>query len=346
MKRFSISFIIPKRPEENIEKTMDCVVKACEKNDILFEIILSEGNHPTYQRSDCIKLANFDYIYFLDNDSEINAESLKHLVEFISKSHQSSLEIDAIGGPTLLIDNANNVMKGIDAILSHPFVVGKVANRYSSTGKVRESDSSELILCNLVIRRLIFDELNSFEKKLYPGEEVDFIMRLLRYKKKVFYHPKMTVKRPQRETLWLFIHQMFRYGVGRAELTRINIKNFSFFFLMPAFLLIAFFLVGAGIFVGYGKKALIQYVFLFPIIYSAYSFIIFLSVTLKKKMVSFYIFPCLLTCHFFFPLGIIRGLTQWKLSVEKKKIAYKVVHMDQKSAKNPQKREKLLSELK
>lgn len=321
----SISFILPKRPEEAVDKTIDLVVSACKKNRVRFEIIVSEGNHPTFQRNDSVKYAKFDYIYFIDNDSEVSTQSVKALIDFLNAQEKKSMAVDALGGPTLLISNATPMMKNIDAVLSSRLAVGKVAARYSAIGDIRESDEGELILCNLVVKHSVFKNLKSFKKKLYPGEEVDFIMRLLRKKKKVFYHPQVVVSRPQRSSLKDFVRQMYSYGVGRAELTRINFRNFSFLFLLPAFLMAIVFLAGMGVFFLYGFFALLNYLAIFPSLYFVYMLAIVIDAKRRKKKFSLGIFPCIATCHFFFPLGILMGFTYSGLAADKKKISYNIV---------------------
>ena len=308
MPKPSISFILPKRPEESVEKTIDLVVKSCKENRIRFEIIVSQGNHPTFQRNDSVVHAKLDYIYFIDNDSEVSSQSIKALIDFLVAQEKKSMAVDAIGGPTVLIPQATPIMKNIDAVLSSRLAVGKVAARYSAIGEIRESDEGELILCNLVVRHSAFKGLKSFEKKLYPGEEVDFIMRLLREKKKVFYHPQVVVKRPQRSSFKDFIRQMYLYGVGRAELTRINFKNFSFLFLLPAFLMAVFFLAGVTVFFFYGPVAFISYLAFFPLLYFFYTLAIVIDAKRRKRSFSVGIFLCTFICHFFFLIDGFGGI--------------------------------------
>jgi len=96
-----------------------------------------------------------------------------------------------------------------------------VRNRYRAEGAVRETTERELILCNLAIRRDRFLAAGGLDERLYPNEENELLDRLLKDGGKLLHDPALSVERSQRASLAAFIKQMFRYGRGRAEQTRI-----------------------------------------------------------------------------------------------------------------------------
>lgn len=79
-----------------------------------------------------------------------------------------------------------------------------------------------MILCNLAVRRDVFREHGGFNESLYPNEENEFLERLTTDGYILLHVPSMYVMRSQRKTVWEFVRQMFNYGRGRAEQSRIS----------------------------------------------------------------------------------------------------------------------------
>ena len=145
-------------------------------------------------------------------------------------------ELGVLGGPTLTPATDTYLMKSFGAVLSSPAAVGKISSRYSKQGKFRETDDSELILCNLLVRLEIFNKFGKFSEKLYPNEENEFIFRLKQAGVKVYYSPDLFIYRSQRKTFGNFLKQMFVYGRGRGEQTRLSPKSLRPGLLAPSLL--------------------------------------------------------------------------------------------------------------
>lgn len=200
------------------------------KDDNLdYEILIAEGNNPSYQRNKLASVASGDYLLFLDDDS-IPIKTL--LLEYYS-TLKLYPKADIIGGPSVLKIDNNSISKLSGLFFSSTFGIGPVKSRYNSTGEIRKAFEKDLILCNLLVNKAFFLKTLGFDENYYPGEENAFIKSLHR-ETCILYNPETVVYRRPRETIFLFLKQMLSYGKGRAkhlELTRF----FEYLLLVPLF---------------------------------------------------------------------------------------------------------------
>lgn len=212
----SFSFIIPVKPK--------CTLSALQFLNNLstvypFEIIVVEGCKPSKQRNMAAQAAEGDILYFLDDDSCISTDSIA-----ICANHFSSSNIAVSGGPSLTPKTNSPLQKLFGIALSSPYGSGSMCNRYRSNGTTRLTSQKELILCNMAIKRDVFVEMNGFDERLYPNEENELLDRIQLKGLQLIHDPAMSVYRSQRETLSKFTRQMFSYGRGRGQQTRISHK--------------------------------------------------------------------------------------------------------------------------
>lgn len=176
------------------------------------EVIVARGECPSRQRNAAASVASGDILLFLDDDSVASPGLLKAYVQAFRRDPT----LGAVGGP------AESLPKpGFPAlaatVLGEPWVMGKSAARYRALGRPRFTDERELILCNLCVRRSVFEEAGGFNEALYPNEENEFLERLRRRGARLLYRPDALVKRPQRRSTPELLAAIYRYGRGRAE---------------------------------------------------------------------------------------------------------------------------------
>ena len=311
------SFVIPHREEESIEATVLEIKKIGKKLKMPYEIIVSSGNHPSLQRNICAKQASKDYLYFIDNDSKINERSLILSYELLRQEKT----ISVLGGPCLLLKPCSFFELCVQEALSNELVVGKIASRYRSIGKKRLTNSSEIILCNLIVKKNDFELVGGFNLKLYPNEENDLVDRFSQQNKRVLYHPQVYVEKPHRKNLWQFVKQMSTYGRGRAEQTKANSKKNYFH---PSFysLLLVVSLIGALFYLPLN-------VFVFFIengtfLYGLYLFYIFAKSSVKRKRFLFYLPLTIFCCHFFYLSSFLIGLMRKGFQADEKRKHFKL----------------------
>lgn len=302
MKENSFTFVIPRRETESIDKTISAIKDSCDKLRLNYEIFSVCGNNPTKQRNECIKLAKNSCIYFLDNDSILDENPLVELKKLLTKD----ADIAIAGGPSLTPDTDSYLQKNFGAVLSSFLAVGKISARYSRKGEIRESDDSELILCNLIVKKDTFDKCGKFNENLYPNEENEFIYRVKKIGGKVVYDPDIYVYRTQRKALKDFIKQMFTYGRGRGEQTRVSPKSFNPGILIPvafSFYILFFLPVAVLMFSGDAKK----YFFAPFFVYMAVMSISWLNKLKEDKIVYIYYPALFLLTHLAYSIGIFYG---------------------------------------
>jgi len=180
------------------------------------ELLVAEGTNPSQQRNEAVRLARGEIVYFLDDDSLVVPDAVERL-----ERHFADDTVVVVGGPSLTPETDSLLQKAIGAVLSSLLGAGGVRNRYRSVGETRETTERELILCNLAVRRDVFLTAGGLDERLYPNEENELLDRLRKDGGKLLHDPALSVERSQRESLAAFIRQMFRYGRGRAEQTRI-----------------------------------------------------------------------------------------------------------------------------
>ncbi len=229
-----ISIVIPIEPD--IENPNSYHILNRWKNKGI-ETIIVKGKNPSLQRNRGIEKASGDIIYFLDKDSEVNWKN----IEIIKEEFENN-NIDILGGPQILPETGPTIEEIYYDILSTPVLTGKTASRYTKKGTRRDSNDSELILCNLAMRKSIFSEIGYFNEELYPNEENDLLAKAKKKGKKIIYNPDFYVEKPMKLSIIGFIKQTFKYGFGRGNQTRksitsLNILKFLFILFAPMFIL-------------------------------------------------------------------------------------------------------------
>lgn len=210
-------------------------VAACEHLERLkpkgcrYEILLAEGSAPSRQRNLAAAEATGDILYFLDDDSLMNADNLA-----LCSDGMSDPAVAVVGGPTITPAEDSWLQQLFGSALASPFGSGAVSNRYRAYGETRQTTDKELILCNLAVRRSVFTALGGFNECLYPNEENEFMERAVSAGYKLLYSPSMSVFRSQRATLKAFVRQMFSYGRGRGQQT-VMTSSYSVTSFIPLF---------------------------------------------------------------------------------------------------------------
>ncbi|HPD18153.1 MAG: glycosyltransferase [Candidatus Goldbacteria bacterium] len=177
------------------------------------EVIIVQGRNPSAQRNEGIKRAKGDVLFFCDDDSVLFKECFKKAAEIFSKDK----DVGVVGGPSLTPVKDGLIQKTFGAVLSSPWATGMSSARYRKKGKMRETNEKELILCNMFIKREVFNNCGYFREDLYPNEENEFLNRVQMLKYKIIYSPDVYVERPNRKNHIQFFMQCFNYGRGRAE---------------------------------------------------------------------------------------------------------------------------------
>ena len=226
VQRVKISIIIPVKPGGYVAALEPLQRLAGDSPD--YEVLVAEGKRPSRQRNMAAAAARGDILYFLDDDAVVQADALKRVTAAFADP-----AVAVVGGPSLTPATDTPFQKAIAWALSSAFGGGAIRNRYRRYGQRRDTDDSELILCNLAFRKDVYLANGGLDERLYPNEENELIDRLLASGARLLHDPDMYVTRSQRPTYQAFIRQMLTYGRGRAEQSLLA-RSLSFKAVIPA----------------------------------------------------------------------------------------------------------------
>ena len=226
----TVSIIIPVKPGGTVAACEH--IKRLMPDDVSYEVLLAEGCAPSSQRNLAAREAGGEILYFLDDDALIAPKNFVYCCDGLRDPM-----VAVVGGPSLTPPGDNWLQQLFGYALASKMGSGAVCNRYRAKGNIRNTTDRELILCNLAIRRTIFEKLGGFNECLYPNEENEFLDRAVSAGYGLIYNPSMYVYRSQRQTLTAFVRQMFSYGRGRGQQTLIS-RSFSVTSFIPLFFVV------------------------------------------------------------------------------------------------------------
>ncbi|MCR4662463.1 MAG: glycosyltransferase [Endomicrobiaceae bacterium] len=268
-------------------------------------IILKEKINKSEARNIGVKNINSDYIYFLDDDTFIDKNNIQIINEKITKYPF----LGVVGGPNLTPALSSKFQKLTGLLLSSYFMSYKMNARYFQKGKDRLTDDSELILCNLVIKKDLFIKYNlKFNKLLYYNEENLLLEHLKKHNVEMLYTPDLTVYHHRRKTLNSFLKQVYNSGKGRGIMSVMMPSSIKIFSIFPTLFILYL------ITVCFGKMTLVLLnVYLLLILFNTLT--IFFTHKLKLSDITILFITTILSHLIYgcsFVTGILTGLL-WKI---------------------------------
>jgi GT2 family glycosyltransferase len=124
-----------------------------------------------------------------------------------------------VGGPDLGPADAPYGERVSDLLLSTPRIGSGVPahERQPPSGPVRSPH--DVALCNLFVRREVFESLGGFDESFgYIGEDTDFVRRAMESGVTVALDPSVRVRHRRREFPGAYLSQRFRYRVKTGRL--------------------------------------------------------------------------------------------------------------------------------
>jgi GT2 family glycosyltransferase len=172
--------------------------------------ILVADRNPALRRNRAAEAARGEWLAFIDDDA-------RAFPDWIRRGIASAADI--VGGRDEVPAGAAYGERLSDLLLGTPVIGSGVAahERSPRAGAVRRA--SDLALCNLFVRRTVFEALGGFDESLgYIGEDTDFIRRALRGGARVVLDPDLRVAHRRRSFPFAFLKQRWRYRVKTGRL--------------------------------------------------------------------------------------------------------------------------------
>lgn len=205
-----------------------------ENNSLLLNIklIFTPDNLAGSKRNKAIRMAEGDILYFLDDDVTVSNDIFVNAMNIFNQNPG----ISVIGGPNITPDDDTLFQKASGYFLESIFGTFVMRNRYRVLNREIIADEKSLILCNLAVRKKVFDKENiCFNDNVSCNEENILLQELSKRRHKMLYSPKLIVYHTRRKGLFGFCSQIAKYGRGRMQNIKVNPTSFSPLFLIPVF---------------------------------------------------------------------------------------------------------------
>ena len=343
-----ISVIIPVEPEGSCQEAIEALKKVFYPSK-LFEVILVRGYSPSKQRNEAAKRARGKIIYFLDSDSQIHPNNFRKIVagfheqaingiplgvrgfsilpSFINQwienkffnGKKTKNPIAVVGGPAIWL-KPESFWPSVGGIVFESFFADlNMCSRFRPVGRMRRTDEKELVLCNLAVKRSIFEKLGGLREDLYPNEENEFLNRQARKGYDCLYLPSLYVFKPRRKSFYAILKTFFNYGRGRMENMRIVGATINspalppllllFYLLSLFFIRVWWFLIPILVYFGLGFASALGF-----------------AIRMKKPYLAFFLPPFILLVHLSYAIGLLYGLVT-DLKKKKRISAHKKVEI-------------------
>lgn len=196
-------------------------------HDSRLVVVSIDATSPSLARNVGVARARGEIVHFLDDDVFVPLGVVSRAIDLM----RARPDIGIVGGPNLTPDDDPDFAKMAGALLGSRFGSAIARPRYARTfaGPARESD---LILCNLVIRRSLFGLGLAFPR-LFGGEENALLGQATSKRIGMWYEPSLAVFHRRRATMGGHVEQMIRYGEGRANALRAASHTFRIAYFVP-----------------------------------------------------------------------------------------------------------------
>jgi len=251
-----------------------------------------------------IEAAKGTIIAFTDDDTILREDWITNGVKHIEQNE----DYVGVGGPNFTPKSGLPFAKAVGRIFGSKFLF---SFRYT-IGHAKPREIAHNPTCNYFIKKEVANEIK-FHDTLWPGEDVEFDIRLVKAGYKILYSPDVVVWHHRRSRPMAFLKQMFNYGKTRAQVTRMHPSSFDIRYFVFVF---AFFFLMSLYYLSYSKIKLPltgELDILLPIALNLSYFIVLgiagvivYSQTRKWKQ-GIYAPLVLFIQHFGFSLGLIYG---------------------------------------
>ena len=165
-----------------------------------------------------VELAKGEIIAFTDDDTILKEDWLNNAVKHLNENSN----YDGVGGPNFTPREGLPFAKAVGRIFGSKFLF---SFRYT-IGHSKPKEIEHNPTCNYIIKKHVFETVK-FHDTLWPGEDAEFDIKLIKKGFKILYAPDVIVWHHRRSRPIPFLKQMFNYGKTRAQVTRMHPDSFD-----------------------------------------------------------------------------------------------------------------------
>lgn len=194
---------------------------------------------PGSARNRLLEKSDAEWLFFIDDDAFVDADFFARFAQLISANLTSANHFPkVIGGPNLTPPQSSPFQIASGITLASRFGSFVSAARYCAE-KFRAGRCGEEALssCNLFVHRSALQN-RKFPEHLCSNEENWLLQDLREAGHDLLYTPSLFVWHERRPQLSEFLHQIFRYGVGRGQNLKSRPSTFRFFHIIPSIALL------------------------------------------------------------------------------------------------------------
>jgi len=178
--------------------------------DPRLRLLTCTGLTASEARNEGVAAARAQVLYFLDDDVEVPRDGVAAVLDAFERHPDASI----IGGPNLTPPDDPDFAQMSGELLGSAWGTGVARSRYRRR-QARRAHERHLILCNLAVKKTVFEQGLRFP--FYFGGEENVLMGHADERGHVlWYCPEVWVYHRRRRDLRGYSAQVFRYGRGRA----------------------------------------------------------------------------------------------------------------------------------
>lgn len=176
-----------------------------------------------------VELSKGDIIAFTDDDTILKEDWINNAIKHLNENSSYV----GVGGPNFTPREGLPFAKAVGRIFGSKFLF---SFRYT-IGHSKPKEIEHNPTCNYIIKKYVFETVK-FHDTLWPGEDAEFDIRLVKNGFKILYAPDVIVWHHRRSRPLPFLRQMFNYGKTRAQVTRMHPDSFDirYFAFISAFI--------------------------------------------------------------------------------------------------------------
>lgn len=203
--------------------------------------------HPAKTPAHCRNLAlndeGWDWAFFLDDDAYISSDYLT-VLSSIFKLNQIP---EVFGGPDLAYIHSTSFQKAVGIAQQSPLATSITRFRHADLGssisleeKGVPASENKLILCNLWVKRTLWEKVGGFDARFMRNEENIWLDKAGKYSDAIFYFNKLFVYHSKKNSFKDLYFAVFRSAYYRIKSTLLTESKLKPIYLAPLVFFIYF----------------------------------------------------------------------------------------------------------
>ncbi|HEY8280774.1 MAG TPA: glycosyltransferase [Bdellovibrionota bacterium] len=182
---------------------------------------------PGAARNSGVKACRAPLLLFLDDDIHCFQDLVSATVELFRDP-----EVHAAGGANLTPPGSGALARATGGVMASRLGAASMRRRYRLGGE-GAADEHDLILCNLAVRRSVFEDERGFAAHLISNEENVLLQRLSAKGSRLWSSSRLAVFHCRRDTWRGLCSQAAKYGAGRAQNLLLLPETLRFLYFLP-----------------------------------------------------------------------------------------------------------------